>query len=429
MKIPSNINEDETSNVKAASPAAVKSFVEGKEYVTEQNLQNSYATKSALTEGLAVKVDAASVSAALALKANAADVTAQIAAAIGSVSSFEYYLCGEGEYDAQTGVPTVQNPDTEHIYLVPTSGTNLNMYGYINSTFTFLGTTEMDMTGYVQENDLAEVAFSGSYEDLDDTPDIPTRTSDLTNDSGFITAPETVIFEKALASGESYAMGNAFIGGVEHAYAYVIEITQEMYQKTFAETGTVYIKPNGTAASKTTYDDVAVYMINGKPTETGAETGFDVVDSTKPCCGISVYEDDESSTGYASMIVSSSPVDNITWQLVTRGSYLTEHQSIASIAAALNLAQVAYTGSYNNLSNTPTIPTISKNINSDAGSDAKAASPKAVKTFVEGKGYLTQHQSLADVNATRLNGLKISVDTEAPDAGTPNSTITIVVPE
>ena len=36
--------------------------------------------------------------------------------------------------------------------------------------------------------DLATVATSGSYTDLDDKPTIPTATSQLTNDSGFITS-------------------------------------------------------------------------------------------------------------------------------------------------------------------------------------------------------------------------------------------------
>lgn len=38
--------------------------------------------------------------------------------------------------------------------------------------------------------DLKPVAFTGSYDDLSDTPDIPTKTSDLTNDSGFITSED-----------------------------------------------------------------------------------------------------------------------------------------------------------------------------------------------------------------------------------------------
>lgn len=37
-------------------------------------------------------------------------------------------------------------------------------------------------------SDLAPVATSGSYSDLDDKPSIPTKTSDLTNDSGYITS-------------------------------------------------------------------------------------------------------------------------------------------------------------------------------------------------------------------------------------------------
>ncbi len=48
-----------------------------------------------------------------------------------------------------------------------------------------------------------------------------------------------------------------------------------------------------------------------------------------------------------------------------------------------------FSGNYNDLSNKPTIPAISTNINTDASSDTKTASPKAVKTFVEGKNYIT----------------------------------------
>ena len=37
----------------------------------------------------------------------------------------------------------------------------------------------------------------------------------------------------------------------------------------------------------------------------------------------------------------------------------------------------------------PTVPTISTSVTTDAASDTKTVSPKAVKDFVEGKGYLT----------------------------------------
>lgn len=111
--------------------------------------------------------------AALEGKADTTYVDEKILEEIGDITTFEYYLCGAGEYDAQ-GVPTVANPDTSHIYLTPTSGTNLNMYAYVNSTFTFLGTTEVNLDGYVKTEDLADVAFTGEYADIVGKPDLST---------------------------------------------------------------------------------------------------------------------------------------------------------------------------------------------------------------------------------------------------------------
>ena len=60
--------------------------------------------------------------------------------------------------------------------------------------------------------------------------------------------------------------------------------------------------------------------------------------------------------------------------------YLTEHQDISGKADSADLASVATSGSYNDLSNKPTIPTV----------------PTNVSAFTNDVGYLTQHQSLAD---------------------------------
>ena len=50
----------------------------------------------------------------------------------------------------------------------------------------FIDNTVNNLENYTLTQDLAEVATSGSYNDLSNTPTIPTKTSDLTNDSGFI---------------------------------------------------------------------------------------------------------------------------------------------------------------------------------------------------------------------------------------------------
>lgn len=50
----------------------------------------------------------------------------------------------------------------------------------------------------------------------------------------------------------------------------------------------------------------------------------------------------------------------------------------------------------------PTVPTISTDISADASSDAKTASPKAVKTFVEGKGYGTYSKPSGGIPASDI---------------------------
>lgn len=57
------------------------------------------------------------------------------------------------------------------------------------NTFISKGTLENVITGkgLVASSDLSSVATSGSYNDLSNKPNIPSKTSDLTNDSGFIT--------------------------------------------------------------------------------------------------------------------------------------------------------------------------------------------------------------------------------------------------
>jgi hypothetical protein len=58
----------------------------------------------------------------------------------------------------------------------------------------------------------------------------------------------------------------------------------------------------------------------------------------------------------------------------------------------------------------PTVPTISTDISTDGSSDTKTASPKAVKTFVEGKGYTTNTGTITSI---KMNGSTISSSGEA----------------
>ncbi len=50
----------------------------------------------------------------------------------------------------------------------------------------FIDKTVNDLDNYTKSSELSNVATSGDYNDLNNKPSIPTKTSDLTNDSGFI---------------------------------------------------------------------------------------------------------------------------------------------------------------------------------------------------------------------------------------------------
>ena len=53
-------------------------------------------------------------------------------------------------------------------------------------------TEHQDISGKANSTDLSSVALSGDYSDLTNTPDIPVNTSDLNNDSGFLTEHQDI---------------------------------------------------------------------------------------------------------------------------------------------------------------------------------------------------------------------------------------------
>lgn len=91
--------------------------------------------------------------------ASAKAVYDYVASAIAGVSGgITFKILAAGEYDATTGLPTL-NGDSGYIYLVPISGGSNNAYKefiYINSSYECIGTTEVDLTGYMKTTDLVE---------------------------------------------------------------------------------------------------------------------------------------------------------------------------------------------------------------------------------------------------------------------------------
>ena len=63
----------------------------------------------------------------------------------------EIHICAEGEYNAQTGVPTITNPDIKTFYLVP-DGTGNDLFVewiYVNDAWEKFGSARIDLSGYI----------------------------------------------------------------------------------------------------------------------------------------------------------------------------------------------------------------------------------------------------------------------------------------
>ena len=81
----------------------------------------------------------------------------------------------------------------EHPIEAPVTSVN-EQIGDVVITAQSLGalTEHQDISGKADKADLSAVATSGNYNDLSNKPTIPTKTSDLTNDSGFLTQHQSL---------------------------------------------------------------------------------------------------------------------------------------------------------------------------------------------------------------------------------------------
>lgn len=82
-----------------------------------------------------------------------------VASAIAGVSGgLSFKILTDGEYNANTSLPTIEG-GSGYIYLVPIAGGSNNAYKeyiYIDDAFECIGTTEVDLSGYMKTDDIVE---------------------------------------------------------------------------------------------------------------------------------------------------------------------------------------------------------------------------------------------------------------------------------
>lgn len=218
---------------------------------------------------------------------------------------------------------------------------------------------KVDLSDYTKSADLSSVATSGSYNDLKDKPSIPAA------------------YELPVAS--ATALGGVKVGSG-------LSITN----------GVLSATGGGTA------DSVDWSKIQNKPNFANVATSGDYNDlSNKPTIP---SVEGLASEAYVNEKVAAIVIPEVPTkvsELENDKGYLTEHQSLEGYAKTADLAQVAKTGSYNDLIDKPTIPSTT-GLATETYVDDKIAEidiptvPTKVSAFTNDAGYLTEHQSLIE---------------------------------
>ena len=218
---------------------------------------------------------------------------------------------------------------------------------------------KVDLSNYAKTADLSTVATSGSYNDLSDKPSIPEP------------------YELPVAS--TTALGGVKVGSG-------LSITN----------GVLSATGGGTA------DSVDWSKIQNKPNFANVATSGDYNDlSNKPAIP---SVEGLASEAYVNEKVAAIVIPEVPTkvsELENDKGYLTEHQSLEGYAKTADLAQVAKTGSYNDLIDKPTIPSTT-GLATETYVDDKIAEidiptvPTKVSAFTNDAGYLTEHQSLIE---------------------------------
>lgn len=246
---------------------------------------------------------------------------------------------------------------------------------------------ESELSNYATIESLATVATSGSYTDLTDKPTIPVVPTDVSafnNDAGYITQEEVIINE---------AFPNSW-----HTTGTMADLIADINADTDAVAGKVYM------------DTVLFSDLPGEMQQ--AELKSEIISQLGNSKVIVFTVTSSEVSPYHWEYTSAYGQTNIWREWVTPAAM----QSALSVKAnSADLATVATSGDYADLTNKPVIP--AAQIQSDWNqSDNSAADyiknkPVNVSAFTNDAGYLTQHQSLADYSTTQEMNTAIATAT------------------
>ncbi len=240
----------------------------------------------------------------------------------------------------------------------------------------------------VNRAELARVATTGSFNDLLDKPTIPTKTSELTNDSGFLTEYQPL---KTINNESIVGTGNITIESFSGDY-------NDLTNKPSIPTKTSELDNDSGFLTEQTLKTINGESIVGTGNiEIGggsgtqvqsdwAETNTESVSYIKNKPTLSIV----ATSGSFNDLLDKPVIPTKTSELENDSGFLTEHQPLKtinneSIVGTGNITIEGFSGDYNDLTNKPTIPTKTSELTNDSG-------------------FLTEHQPLKTINGESLVG-------------------------
>jgi predicted nucleic acid-binding Zn-ribbon protein len=308
-------------------------------YVDSSDLAN-YATTSDLQDAIDDLVGGAP--AALDTLKELADQLQNDGSAISSITNT--LATKANSADLATVATTGDYDDLNNKPTLPTKTSDLtNDSGFL--------TQHQDISGKANKADLATVATTGNYADLIGKPTIPTKTSQLTNDAGFLTQHQDISGKANSADLATVATSGSYndLSDKPTIPTKTSDLTNDLY----------FVKGVDLQAEYPTRSQVNAQLSDVAETVAEAMTEFD--------SRLDVME--------------AKTIPTKTSDLTNDSGFLTQHQTLKTVnnQSLIGTGNITISGgasSYNDLTDKPTIPTKTSDLTNDSG-------------------FLTQHQDIS----------------------------------